>query len=135
MRQALNRGRMHICWVNDIGALGKERVIAGSDRGFSAFAGYGVVKLDNTWAKLRNLKEGAEPAARTGAQISGRTDLNDLQAARTALASGARGPIDEFRQLTQNSAAHFAANLLYAPIPASAPILRLAAPPARTVDD
>jgi 5-methyltetrahydropteroyltriglutamate--homocysteine methyltransferase len=46
-----------------IGAVGKERVIAGTDCGFSTFAGFGVVDPEICWAKLRSLKQGAEIAA------------------------------------------------------------------------
>lgn len=53
--------------ANYIRAVGKDRVIAGTDCGFSTFAGYGVVEPEITWAKLRSLKEGAERAARSGA--------------------------------------------------------------------
>jgi len=49
---------------NYIRAVGKDRVIAGTDCGFSTFAGFGVVEPDITWAKLKSLKEGAERAAR-----------------------------------------------------------------------
>lgn len=52
--------------ANYIRAVGKDRVIAGTDCGFSTFAGFGVVEPDITWAKLRSLKEGAERAARAG---------------------------------------------------------------------
>jgi 5-methyltetrahydropteroyltriglutamate--homocysteine methyltransferase len=44
--------------------VGKERVIAGTDCGFSTFAGFGVVDPDIAWAKLRSLKEGAELAGK-----------------------------------------------------------------------
>jgi 5-methyltetrahydropteroyltriglutamate--homocysteine methyltransferase len=46
-----------------VSAVGKDRVIAGTDCGFSTFAGFGVVEPDIAWAKLRSLKEGAELAA------------------------------------------------------------------------
>ncbi|HRJ68490.1 MAG TPA: cobalamin-independent methionine synthase II family protein [Beijerinckiaceae bacterium] len=49
--------------ANYIGAVGVDRVIAGTDCGFSTFAGFGVVEPEITWAKLRSLKEGAEIAA------------------------------------------------------------------------
>lgn len=45
-------------------AVGVERVIAGTDCGFSTFAGFGVVDPDIAWAKLESLKQGAEIAAR-----------------------------------------------------------------------
>lgn len=48
--------------ANYIGAVGKERVIAGTDCGFSTFAGFGVVEPEIAWAKLRSLKQGAELA-------------------------------------------------------------------------
>lgn len=39
--------------------FGRERVIAGTDCGFSTFAGFGVVDPDIVWAKLKTLAEGA----------------------------------------------------------------------------
>jgi len=44
--------------------VGRERVIAGSDCGFSTFAGFGKVDPDICYAKLRSLAEGAERASR-----------------------------------------------------------------------
>ena len=44
---------------NYIAAVGTERVIAGTDCGFSTFAGFGVVDPDIAWAKLAALAEGA----------------------------------------------------------------------------
>ena len=44
--------------------IGRERVIAGTDCGFSTFAGFGVVDPDIVWAKLRTLSEGAELASK-----------------------------------------------------------------------
>jgi len=44
-------------------AVGAARVIAGTDCGFSTFAGYGVVDPDIAWEKLRSLKRGAAIAA------------------------------------------------------------------------
>jgi 5-methyltetrahydropteroyltriglutamate--homocysteine methyltransferase len=44
-------------------AVGPERVIAGTDCGFSTFAGFGVVDPDIAWEKLRSLKRGAGIAA------------------------------------------------------------------------
>jgi 5-methyltetrahydropteroyltriglutamate--homocysteine methyltransferase len=38
-------------------------VIAGTDCGFSTFAGFGVVDPDIAWEKLRSLKRGAGIAA------------------------------------------------------------------------
>lgn len=45
-------------------AVGPDRVIAGTDCGFSTFAGFGVVDPEIAWTKLRSLKEGADIAAR-----------------------------------------------------------------------
>ena len=39
--------------------VGKERVIAGTDCGFSTFAGFGAVDPDIVYAKLRSLADGA----------------------------------------------------------------------------
>jgi 5-methyltetrahydropteroyltriglutamate--homocysteine methyltransferase len=39
--------------------VGRERVMAGTDCGFSTFAGFGAVDPDIVWAKLRTLSEGA----------------------------------------------------------------------------
>jgi len=47
-----------------VAAVGKDRVIAGTDCGFSTFAGYGVVEPAITWAKLKSLREGADIAQR-----------------------------------------------------------------------
>ena len=44
--------------------IGRERVIAGTDCGFSTFAGFGVVDPDIVWAKLKTLAEGAELASK-----------------------------------------------------------------------
>ena len=41
------------------GIVGRERVIAGTDCGFSTFAGFGAVDPDIVWAKLKTLAEGA----------------------------------------------------------------------------
>jgi 5-methyltetrahydropteroyltriglutamate--homocysteine methyltransferase len=49
-----------------IGAVGKDRVIAGTDCGFSTFAGFGVVDPEIAWTKLRSLKQGAMLAAQRG---------------------------------------------------------------------
>ena len=46
-----------------INIVGKERVIAGTDCGFSTFAGFGVVDPEIAWEKLRSLKAGAELAS------------------------------------------------------------------------
>ena len=43
--------------------VGKERVIAGTDCGFSTFAGFGAVDEDIVYAKLATLAEGAEIAS------------------------------------------------------------------------
>jgi 5-methyltetrahydropteroyltriglutamate--homocysteine methyltransferase len=43
--------------------VGRERVIAGSDCGFSTFAGFGPVDPDIAYLKLRSLVEGAELAS------------------------------------------------------------------------
>lgn len=44
--------------------VGAERVIAGTDCGFSTFAGFGAVDPDIVWAKLKALSEGAEIASK-----------------------------------------------------------------------
>jgi 5-methyltetrahydropteroyltriglutamate--homocysteine methyltransferase len=44
-------------------AVGIERVVAGTDCGFSTFAGFGVVDPDIAWAKLTSLRQGADLAA------------------------------------------------------------------------
>ncbi len=44
--------------------VGRERVIAGSDCGFSTFAGFGVVDPDIVWMKLASLTEGAARATK-----------------------------------------------------------------------
>lgn len=49
---------------NFVDIVGAERVIAGTDCGFSTFAGFGAVDPDIVWAKLRALSEGAEIASR-----------------------------------------------------------------------
>ena len=50
---------------NFIDIVGAERVIAGTDCGFSTFAGFGAVDSEIVWAKLKALSEGAEIASRT----------------------------------------------------------------------
>ncbi len=50
--------------ANYVRAVGAERVLAGTDCGFSTFAGFGVVDPDIAWAKLRALKDGADIASR-----------------------------------------------------------------------
>ena len=47
-----------------VNIIGRERVIAGTDCGFSTFAGFGVVDPDIVWAKLKTLAEGAELASK-----------------------------------------------------------------------
>ena len=43
--------------------VGRERVIAGTDCGFSTFAGFGVVDPDIVYAKLKSLADGAAIAS------------------------------------------------------------------------
>lgn len=43
--------------------VGRERVIAGTDCGFSTFAGFGVIDPSIVWAKLKTLSEGAALAS------------------------------------------------------------------------
>jgi 5-methyltetrahydropteroyltriglutamate--homocysteine methyltransferase len=43
--------------------FGRERIIAGTDCGFSTFAGFGVVDPEIVWAKLKSLSDGAELAS------------------------------------------------------------------------
>ncbi len=43
--------------------VGRERVIAGSDCGFSTFAGFGLVDPDIVWAKFKSLAQGAAIAS------------------------------------------------------------------------
>lgn len=50
--------------------FGAERVIAGTDCGFSTFAGFGAVDPDIVWLKLRTLAEGAELAARRAVRVA-----------------------------------------------------------------
>lgn len=49
---------------NFVDIVGAERVIAGTDCGFSTFAGFGAVDPDIVWAKLKALGEGAEIASK-----------------------------------------------------------------------
>ena len=52
--------------VEFVGLLGdRERVIAGTDCGFSTFAGYTMVAADVVWEKLKTLSHGAALASRT----------------------------------------------------------------------
>jgi len=50
-----------ICRFADI--VGRERVIAGSDCGFSTFAGFGAVDQDIVYAKLKSMADGAAIAS------------------------------------------------------------------------
>jgi 5-methyltetrahydropteroyltriglutamate--homocysteine methyltransferase len=50
-----------------VDAVGVDRVIAGTDCGFSTFAGFGVVEPEIAWAKLAALAEGAALASRRAA--------------------------------------------------------------------
>ena len=50
--------------VRFAGIVGRERVIAGSDCGFSTFAGFGPVDPDVAYMKFRAMAEGAEIASR-----------------------------------------------------------------------
>ena len=50
--------------VRFAGIVGRERVIAGSDCGFSTFAGFGPVDPDVAYMKFRSMAEGAEIASR-----------------------------------------------------------------------
>ena len=50
-----------ICRFADI--VGRERVIAGTDCGFSTFAGFGAVDEDIVYAKLSSMVEGAKLAS------------------------------------------------------------------------
>lgn len=43
--------------------VGKERILAGTDCGFSTFAGFGTVDQEITYAKLKSLSEGARIAS------------------------------------------------------------------------
>ena len=45
------------------GIVGRERVLAGTDCGFSTFAGFGAVDPDIVWAKLKALSDGAAIAS------------------------------------------------------------------------
>ena len=51
-----------ICRFADI--VGRERVVAGTDCGFSTFAGFGAVDPDITYAKLAAMAEGAAIASK-----------------------------------------------------------------------
>ncbi|MDH3531924.1 MAG: epoxyalkane--coenzyme M transferase, partial [Gammaproteobacteria bacterium] len=50
-----------ICRFADI--VGRERVIAGTDCGFSTFAGFGAVDQDIVYAKLQSMAAGATIAS------------------------------------------------------------------------
>ncbi len=52
-----------ICRFADI--VGRERVIAGTDCGFSTFAGFGAVDQDIVYAKLQSMADGAAIASET----------------------------------------------------------------------
>jgi 5-methyltetrahydropteroyltriglutamate--homocysteine methyltransferase len=43
--------------------VGRDRVIAGTDCGFSTFAGFGVIDPDIVYAKLRAMADGARIAS------------------------------------------------------------------------
>jgi 5-methyltetrahydropteroyltriglutamate--homocysteine methyltransferase len=43
--------------------FGRDRIIAGTDCGFSTFAGFGVVDPEIVWAKLKSLGDGAAIAS------------------------------------------------------------------------
>jgi 5-methyltetrahydropteroyltriglutamate--homocysteine methyltransferase len=59
-----------ICRFADI--VGRERVIAGTDCGFSTFAGFGAVDEDIVYAKLASMADGAAIASdRLWGQASG----------------------------------------------------------------
>lgn len=45
---------------NFVGLLGEHRIMAGSDCGFSTFAGFGTVDEDIVYEKLRSIKKGVE---------------------------------------------------------------------------
>ena len=49
---------------NFVAAVGADRVIAGTDCGFSTFAGFGVVDPEIVWTKFASLAEGAAIASR-----------------------------------------------------------------------
>jgi 5-methyltetrahydropteroyltriglutamate--homocysteine methyltransferase len=46
--------------MNFVDIVGPDRVIAGTDCGFSSFAGFGTVDPDIVWLKLKSLREGAD---------------------------------------------------------------------------
>ena len=52
------------------GIVGRERVIAGTDCGFSTFAGFGAVDPDIVYAKLGALVAGAEMASRSPSRVA-----------------------------------------------------------------
>jgi 5-methyltetrahydropteroyltriglutamate--homocysteine methyltransferase len=64
--------------------VGRENVIAGSDCGFSTFAGFTVVDPKITWAKLRAMAEGARIATRELWKKTGRATATRKRAARPA---------------------------------------------------
>ena len=61
-RQRDNREIERILRFADI--VGRERVIAGTDCGFSTFAGFGAVDENIVYAKLGSMVEGAALASR-----------------------------------------------------------------------
>lgn len=46
--------------MNFVNIVGPDRVIAGTDCGFSTFAGFGAVDPDIVWLKLKSLREGTD---------------------------------------------------------------------------
>lgn len=50
--------------LNVARVVGRDRVIAGTDCGFSTFAGYPGIDTDIVFAKLRSMQEGAELASK-----------------------------------------------------------------------
>ena len=46
--------------MNFVNIVGADRVIAGTDCGFSTFAGFGAVDPDIVWLKLKSLREGTD---------------------------------------------------------------------------
>ncbi|SIN65271.1 5-methyltetrahydropteroyltriglutamate--homocysteine methyltransferase [Parasphingorhabdus marina DSM 22363] len=53
-----------------VNLFGAERVIAGTDCGFSTFAGFGAVDPDIVWLKLKTLADGAELASKGGVRVA-----------------------------------------------------------------
>jgi 5-methyltetrahydropteroyltriglutamate--homocysteine methyltransferase len=73
-------------------ALGRDRVIAGTDCGFGTFAGFGAVYPTLCWMKLRSLREGADIASKQlwGRIRAKRAGLTKKSAAKTAAAGKTR---------------------------------------------